>query len=286
MAACCGNVITPKMIRTGQMQIGDQIQLDWPTGDAAVFSHAPAAESQKEEENVAVAAEIPAGETNDAANSATVPAAAQAGYINNQNMQPTQQDLQIARQQQAQMQQSWPQQQAMQNQQPMQAMQNQQQPMQSGQNPQQFLQRNPIPTPTRIPAQTAQESINKAGFFAPLDYTEMTSYMNGVNTAEVEGQMSVAIPQTPLTTQAYTAMLDPTDLQQYIGFLQTQIGRYMRIEQLIGSNTIEQRFGFLVGVGSNFIILQEITTGNIMLIDLFSIKLTYIYYSDIFLPQL
>ncbi len=60
----------------------------------------------------------------------------------------------------------------------------------------------------------------------------------------------------------------------------------MRIEQLIGSNTIQTRYGFLVGVGSNFIILQEITTGNIMVLDIFSIRLTYVYYSPPVLPNI
>jgi len=58
----------------------------------------------------------------------------------------------------------------------------------------------------------------------------------------------------------------------------------MRVEQLMGSNQVESRYGFLVGIGSNFIILQEITSGNIMVVDLFTIRLTYIYYSDPVVP--
>ena len=79
--------------------------------------------------------------------------------------------------------------------------------------------------------------------------------------------------------------IDLDAVQTLNGFLRTQIGRYMRIEQLIGSNTIQDRFGFLVGVGSNFIILQEITTGNIMVLDIFSVRLAYVYYSQPVLPN-
>ncbi len=60
----------------------------------------------------------------------------------------------------------------------------------------------------------------------------------------------------------------------------------MRVEQLVGSNTIQDRYGFLVGVGTNFIILQEITTGNIMVLDIFSIRLTYVYYSPPVIPNI
>ena len=60
----------------------------------------------------------------------------------------------------------------------------------------------------------------------------------------------------------------------------------MRIEQLVGSNTIQDRYGFLVGVGSNYIILQEITTGNIMVLDIFSVRLTYVYYSPPVIPNI
>ncbi|MDD6880063.1 MAG: hypothetical protein PUE18_00610, partial [Firmicutes bacterium] len=58
-----------------------------------------------------------------------------------------------------------------------------------------------------------------------------------------------------------------------------------RIEQLVSTDRTEDRLGFLVGVGSNFIILQDISTGNIMVIDIFSIRLTYVYYSSAVLPS-
>ena len=89
-----------------------------------------------------------------------------------------------------------------------------------------------------------------------------------------------------MTPDGYDEEISYDLIQSLNGFLRTQIGRYMRIEQLIGSNTIQDRFGFLVGVGSNFILLQEITTGNIMVLDIFSIRLTYIYYSQPVIPEI
>jgi hypothetical protein len=119
---------------------------------------------------------------------------------------------------------------------------------------------------------------------APLTYEQMTPYMNLTHMSPGANAPMFTVPQTPMTTQEFQEAVDSTDVQSYLGFMRTQMGRYMRIEQLMGSNNIEQRFGFLVGLGTNYIILQEITSGNIMVVDLFTIRLTYIYYSDPVVP--
>ncbi len=113
----------------------------------------------------------------------------------------------------------------------------------------------------------------------------MTSYMSNVSINGPMDSPSVITPQDPMTPTGFDSSIDLDAVQTLNGFLRTQIGRYMRIEQLIGSNTIQDRFGFLVGVGSNFIILQEITTGNIMVLDIFSVRLAYVYYSQPVLPN-
>ena len=57
----------------------------------------------------------------------------------------------------------------------------------------------------------------------------------------------------------------------------------MRVEQLVGSSNVEDRYGYLIGVGVNYILLQEIGTGNVSAIDYYNIKYVYIYYAT---PQL
>ena len=114
----------------------------------------------------------------------------------------------------------------------------------------------------------------------------MTSYMSNVSMGGTAENPSIITPQDPMTPNGYDEEIDYNTIQALNGFLRTQIGRYMRIEQLVGSNTIQDRYGFLVGVGSNYIILQEITTGNIMVLDIFSVRLTYVYYSPPVLPNL
>ena len=103
--------------------------------------------------------------------------------------------------------------------------------------------------------------------FNPLPYSQMTSYMGNVSLGGTVESPSIVTPQVPMTPDGYDEEIDYDTVHALNGFLRTQIGRYMRVEQLVGSNTIQDRYGFLVGVGTNFIILQEITTGNIMAVS-------------------
>lgn len=86
------------------------------------------------------------------------------------------------------------------------------------------------------------------------------------------------VPANPLLPEGYREVLDFNAIQYANGFYRTQIGRFVRIEQLMGSNTIENKEGYLIGVGLNYIILQEMSTGNIQIIDFYGIKSMYVYY--------
>lgn len=122
--------------------------------------------------------------------------------------------------------------------------------------------------------------------FGTLPYAQMTPYMSNVSLSGSAEEPSIITPRAPMTPGGYDEEIAYDSIQTLNGFLRTQIGRYMRIEQLVGSNTIQDRYGFLVGVGSNYVLLQEITTGNIMMLDIFSIKLTYVYFSQPVIPKL
>lgn len=86
------------------------------------------------------------------------------------------------------------------------------------------------------------------------------------------------VPANPLLPEGYREVLDFNAIQYANGFYRTQIGRFVRIEQLMGSNTIENKEGYLIGVGLNYIILQEMSTGNIQIIDFYGVKSMYVYY--------
>ncbi len=92
------------------------------------------------------------------------------------------------------------------------------------------------------------------------------------------------VPANPLLPPGYQEMISYENLQYMNGFLRTQIGKYIQVEQLVNSTQIENRYGYLVGVGLNYILLQQAGTGNISAIDYYSIKFVYVYYSASQLP--
>lgn len=75
--------------------------------------------------------------------------------------------------------------------------------------------------------------------------------------------------QPPLTT--LSPMYTP-------GFLRTQIGRTVRVEFLIGTSGLTDRFGTLVGVGTSYILIQEAQSDDILLCDIYSIKFVRFYH--------
>ena len=101
-----------------------------------------------------------------------------------------------------------------------------------------------------------------------------------VNTSVTPGAPSFQVPSNPLLPPGYQETLDYSSLQYVNGFYRTQIGRYVRVDQLLGSNNITQQEGFLIGVGYNYILLQEGFTRNVLVVDIYSIKNMYVYYHD------
>lgn len=93
------------------------------------------------------------------------------------------------------------------------------------------------------------------------------------------------VPANPLLPPGYQEILSYENLQYMNGFLRTQIGKYLHVEQLATSSQIVDRYGYLVGVGLNYILLQQAGTGNISAIDYYSIKYVYVYYNQSEVPM-
>ena len=72
------------------------------------------------------------------------------------------------------------------------------------------------------------------------------------------------------------SVLTGTDFTQ--GFLQTQIGRHVKVEFLLGTNMFVDREGVLIKVGTDYIIIQETETDDYLLCDIYSIKFIRFYY--------
>lgn len=72
--------------------------------------------------------------------------------------------------------------------------------------------------------------------------------------------------------------ITPESLQFHNGFLRTQIGRRVTVDFLIGSNTIVTKSGYLLGVASDYIIINELDTNDITTCDYYNIKFMRFYY--------
>lgn len=86
---------------------------------------------------------------------------------------------------------------------------------------------------------------------------------------------SITVPITP-TTQPQP--MSTESIQYLNGFLRTQIGRAVRVEFLIGTNTMVDRTGILLGVGANYILINEAETDDIVACDFYNIKFIKFYY--------
>lgn len=124
-----------------------------------------------------------------------------------------------------------------------------------------------------------------------LSRKDMTEILPGSAGLEMQGGASYPqvipnsptfhVPANPLLPQDYNEVLDYNAVQYLNGIFRTQIGRYVKVSQLVGSNTLEEFEGYLIGVGINYIILQDYITGNIRILDIYGIKNMYVYYANI-----
>ncbi|MFZ5967852.1 MAG: hypothetical protein ACOYVK_11860 [Bacillota bacterium] len=69
-----------------------------------------------------------------------------------------------------------------------------------------------------------------------------------------------------------------TDINYTQGYLKTQIGRYVKIEFLIGTNMLIDREGTLLDVGISYVIIREPETDDLLLCDIYSVKFVKIFF--------
>jgi hypothetical protein len=61
------------------------------------------------------------------------------------------------------------------------------------------------------------------------------------------------------------------------GWLTTQIGKYIKIEFLIGTSMLIDREGILKEVGISFIVIQEAGTNDMLMCDIYSVKFVRVF---------
>lgn len=83
---------------------------------------------------------------------------------------------------------------------------------------------------------------------------------------------TLTVPANPVLPAQYATTLDFESLQYLNGYLRTQIGHYVEAVFLIGSSNISTMPGRLVGVGLNYILIEDLTTGDVSACDFYNIK--------------
>lgn len=86
-----------------------------------------------------------------------------------------------------------------------------------------------------------------------------------------------AISENDTITKQITDYSNPypvtqESIQYLNGFMRTQIGRRAQFQFQIGSGDLVEKDGFLLGVGANYILINEIGTNDITACDFYNIK--------------
>ena len=243
MAPCGGNIVTPKMIRKGEIHIGDRIQIEEASAPApeAAVAVSPA-ETVSAAVSSVTAAEIPAASGAASENAVEVQTRTAPGMIPGMQGMPNTQGMQNT-----------------------------------------MTDDNGVTRRQTAAPQQVRQMAQQPEF--PLNFNGMTDYVNSLAAAGSQSP-SFNVPSHPMVPPEYEQTIDYDSIQYMNGFLRTQIGRYVRVEQLIGSGNTEERFGFLVGVGNNYLLLQDISDGNILVVDFYSIKFVYIYFGEPVFPNI
>ena len=157
----------------------------------------------------------------------------------------------------------------------------------------------PMPPCTSAAAGTPPGKRNAGGNPMPtLDDIASYNYMNPIQQQQQKEQLQQLgsqklpwMPQSkptesrptdsslmPITPSTQPPSITANNLQYMNGFLRTQIGRPVKVDFLIGTNTLVDKAGTLLGVGVNYILLQEAETDDLLVADFYNIKFIKFYY--------
>ena len=119
-----------------------------------------------------------------------------------------------------------------------------------------------------------QSDENSQGQNGNLDPRIQNNYVQTID----NGLMNSLGVGTKFSELANSVQVSPSELNYLNGFIKTQIGRKVTVDFLLGTNTMISKTGFLVGVASDFIVLNEENTNDITTCDFNNIKFIRFYY--------
>ncbi|MBE6737125.1 MAG: hypothetical protein E7566_00505 [Ruminococcaceae bacterium] len=101
------------------------------------------------------------------------------------------------------------------------------------------------------------------GILMPQSNDNMNNMVMSMNNQTLMQEITDYSNPFPVTSES---------IQYMNGFIRTQIGRRVQIEFLIGNAELIEKDGYLLGVGSNYILMNEIGTNDITVCDFYNIK--------------
>ncbi len=95
---------------------------------------------------------------------------------------------------------------------------------------------------------------------------------------DASSEMSQQQINTAITDFSNPYPVTAESIQYLNGFIRTQIGRRAEIEFLLGSSGLTTRTGYILGVGANYILINELDTNDITACDFYNIKFIKFFY--------
>ena len=129
---------------------------------------------------------------------------------------------------------------------------------------------------TQIPAVNALEREDATQ--PPLPQDTMDTPATVLNYGPTMNSDIINNSSSPITDLTHPYPVTAESIQYLNGFIRTQIGRRVSIDFLVGSNSLVTKQGYLLGVASNYIIINELDTNDITTCDFYNIKFIRFFY--------
>lgn len=146
-----------------------------------------------------------------------------------------------------------------------------------------YFSRMPVYSPMNNPMNSPIGTNNMMGFPPDEDEADVNKAAEGADTTKAVEGVDIQTDPSPVSgTGGPSLQFEPgpsvqTDINYTQGYLQTKIGRYVKIDFLIGTNLFIDREGILEKVGISYVVIRESGTGNELMCDIYSIKFVEIF---------
>lgn len=153
------------------------------------------------------------------------------------------------------------------------------------------LQARQLPNPEiQRKLQTLEETIGENVVTGMPETSEIDIPQQGTSTAQTPAMQEGMLGTSMINQNATASELSPIteynqpfpvtgeSIQYLNGFMRTQIGRRVEIQMLVGSDTLVTKEGYLLGIGANYILINEIGTNDLTSCDFYNIKFVRYFY--------